>query len=1059
MRKTLIHLLGLASIGAALVLPNKMASSTLAEEEIDSQNSYNLEFYDDFNGTLKDGWSYVKGGSSYSYREGDSTKYGWLFNGQDHVQYKRHNNPTDFGKFLYGDEESSNYVFEVKIRADTKLGADEFINKYNNTDLGKHLTINSIIPFFVQNNEPSASYQSFYGRGICFTNYAIGFYQCGETSATSGWAESIRLNNAKIPAGFSWASWHTVRVLANDNLCRLYLDGNMILETAQSKFSKAPATNGPCGFGANVNLNTNDKVSYDSLHFDDFKFYKANPNYKRTVESISTNDLLDKNKVKNLISNMVYEKVGETNKVGINVAEGKNVGTQLTTFDQEYKTFEMDVAVDLDNQLALKNTTSEDKATQNIRVSAESGIIFGSGNPSLTGNYFMVGTEIIHSNSSYQNKTNISLASYLYSSGDKSTYKKISTVATVVGTHPILRLSAKDKTLDLTVFANAEDYKNQVVAATGRIDYGAGDGDHLGFRCNPGNNTLKLVYEAEILSFSTSDVGDIEYPSTTVKIADEENRGPYTISIPSLENGVIKDGDTVLTSDVSINEHGNKKLDIVPNEGYSISSVSINGKNIGPSKQIILDNVTRNVSIDVKFTSTKSIDVYLIAGQSNAAGYTPINGLHKGYTYGGEVNQDRVNEYEDGYENVFYYGATKINDPVSYGNMDFDIVRAGNGTAASYMGPELGFGEYVSPILAKQNKQAAVIKYAVGSTGFANSTSDTVKNFGNWLSPTSLEEEKDSLVEKSGLLYKNLLSVVESGLSDLIERGYNPVIKGLMWFQGCADAGSEALSSNYAHHLSNLINDLRTDLTALENKLSIENGSLKVAVAKINDNLAGANYEDIVREQIQLVANTLDDVRVIDTKGMVVPNPEDNNDRWHFSSKDMLTIGNMFGQVMMEENGYVEPETYAVTFNTDGGSDIAPLTLKKWDSLDVTNLVPTKAGYNFVKWVIEGSEEEINYNDFSITSNITLKAIYEKTSEPVSSSSEESSSSKEESSSAISESPSSSSSSSSKEEPAPTDSKQENNGGCGGAITSSIIGSVVVLGATIAIAYSRKRKE
>ena len=308
--------------------------------------------------------------------------------------------------------------------------------------------------------------------------------------------------------------------------------------------------------------------------------------------------------------------------------------------------------------------------------------------------------------------------------------------------------------------------------------------------------------------------------------------------------------------------------------------------------------------------------------------------------------------------------------------MEFDVVRAGEGTAAAYMGPELGFGEYASPILEKANKQAAIIKYAVGATGFANSTSDVCNAYGNWLSTTSLEEEADNLVAKSGLLYTNLLSIIESGLRDLIDRGFTPVIKGFMWFQGCADAGSKTIASMYAHHLTNLINDLRNDIASIETKLAMQHGKVETAVAKINDNLIKADYEDIVREQIQLVSETVDDVRVIDTKGMVVPNPEDNNDPWHFSSKDILEVGRMFAQVLLEENGYVTPETFTVTFDTIGGSEIAPITLKKWESLTLPE-APTKEGYTFIKWVVDGTGEELNYKDFSITSNITLKAVYE----------------------------------------------------------------------------------
>lgn len=1135
MKKSLIRFLGLAFLGAALALPNSNASLAFAEGEVDTEHSYNLSFYDDFNGELKDGWSYAKGGSAYTYADGDLTKFGWLFNGQDHIQYKRHNNPSDFGKFLYGDFNSKNYVFEVKIRADTNMTSKQYIDAYS-SELGKHLTINSMIPFFVQNEQPESAHHTFKGRGICFTNYAVGFWEYGAES--NGWASTVRLP-AAMGDSFTWADWHTVRVMANDSQCTLFIDGKSILTTAQANFKRSPNTNGSCGFAANIG------TGFDSLHYDDFKFYEANPNYKKTVVATSTSDFLDDKKVTKTNSKMTYQKYGDTNRIVDAKATGGAYGTQLSTINQTYDSFDMDVAVSLESQFALKNTTPTDQTTKNIRTSDQSGIVIGSGNANINSNYFVIRAQLVHSNTAYVNKSYVGFDK-VTKLNDKvaGKYTKGSNFATVDGTNLYLRISLKNRMVTVSVFANKAAYEAGTVAGTSQLDISSGDGRHFGLRANTGGETPRYISDFEILSFTTSDKGVVEYPSNSVIIAEEPASGPYTVSIPTLTNGVIKDGETVLTSDIIVEAHSSKKLDIVPNEGYSIANVVVNGKNIGPAKQIVLDNVTRNTSIEVTFTSEKAIDVYLIAGQSNAAGQTPINGLYNGYTYGGNVDADKVKEYEDGYKNIFYYGATKLNDP-SKGNMEFDVVRAGQGTAAAYMGPELGFGEYASPILEKANKQAAIIKYAVGATGFANSTSDVCNAYGNWLSTTSLEEEADSLVAKSGLLYTNLLSIIESGLRDLIDRGFTPVIKGFMWFQGCADAGSKTIASMYAHHLTNLINDLRNDIASIETKLAMEHGKVEAAVAKINDNLIKAEYEDIVREQIQLVSETVDDVRVIDTKGMVVPNPEDNNDPWHFSSKDILEVGRMFAQVLLEENGYVTPETFTVTFDTDGGSEVAPITLKKWESLTLPE-APAKEGYTFVKWVVDGTDEELNYKDLSITSNITLKAVYEmepgykayvdfinlvketlkveegtitkptseqwaalktayeaipteakealKSNAAASNGSDEqvalylydevlkkygaeefenfmdrevksdpipdtSSSSTPTSSSSSSEITSSSTSSSVEETPTTSETSTSSKGGCGGAIVSSLIGGVPLLGAAIAIAATRKRKE
>lgn len=967
MKKSTTRFLGLTLVGSffALASLNKAPIVTLAAEgDTDSDYSYNLSFYDDFNGQLKNGWSYAKGGSSYTYVEGEQTKYGWLFNGQDHIQYKRANSPSDSGKLLYGDSSSKNYVFEVKVKADTNMTAQEYIDA-NSSSLPANRTIDSYIPFFVQNQSPeNAGADRFYGRSIAFSNYAIGFYEFGESG--SGWAKNngkdsvIRLT--KFAPDFTWNDWHTIRVLANDSVCKLFVDGSQVLEAAQSEFTKSTGTNGACGIGASV------LDGYDSIHYDDFKYYEANPNYYKKVPSTSTLDLLSKDKITSSNAKMNFTANG--NKVGFSIpSTNGEYGTQITTFNQEYNSLDMDVAVDLENQEALAVKANG----KNIRVSGESGFIFGAESADKTAiTYNLIGFNINKTNNNGGSVNTFSLVSQPWVKGKKGTPTPLfsSTVSSIT---PYVRFSLKNKKLSVTVFKDKASYDSETpISSPKEFDLSSNwGGNHFGLRCNCGT-TQALIYETEILNFSTSD-GGTEYPSTDVKIAPEANNGPYTVTIPTLTNGKIMDGETELNSNISMDEHTSKTLKIIPNEGYAISKVTLNGKNIGPAKEIKLENITRNTEIGVEFVATSSIDVYLLAGQSNAAGQTPINGLFKEYT---GLTQDKIDEYKDGYDNVFYYGTTGTNDPTK-GNMGMSIVRAGEGNDSSSMGPELGFGEYVSPLLASANKQAAVIKYAVGATGFANSDSATAQKFGNWLSPTSRTEEGDACIDNAGLLYDNLLKTTKSGLQDLIDRGYRPVIKGIMWMQGCADAGSLTLANKYAHHLTNLINDLRSDLTSLETELTLDKGNHEFVAGKINDNLQNATYEEVIREQIQLVSETVDDVRVVDTKGMTVPDVNDNNDVWHFSSKDVLKLGRMFGQALMEENGYVTPEKFTVTFDSDGGTSVPSQTLSKWQSIEKP-ANPTKEGYNFVKWVVEGSEEEFNFKDYSITSNVTLKAVYEK---------------------------------------------------------------------------------
>ena len=73
------------------------------------------------------------------------------------------------------------------------------------------------------------------------------------------------------------------------------------------------------------------------------------------------------------------------------------------------------------------------------------------------------------------------------------------------------------------------------------------------------------------------------------------------------------------------------------------------------------------------------------------------------------------------------------------------------------------------------------------------------------------------------------------------------------------------------------------------------------------------------------------------------------------------------------------PTTYKITFDTDGGSNVAAIVAEAGVEI-ATPTAPTKDGYTFVGWYLG----EIKY-EFSIMpeTNITLKAKWEKLPDPV----------------------------------------------------------------------------
>ena len=72
-----------------------------------------------------------------------------------------------------------------------------------------------------------------------------------------------------------------------------------------------------------------------------------------------------------------------------------------------------------------------------------------------------------------------------------------------------------------------------------------------------------------------------------------------------------------------------------------------------------------------------------------------------------------------------------------------------------------------------------------------------------------------------------------------------------------------------------------------------------------------------------------------------------------------------------------EKKSYIITFDADGGSKIDPITVNSDTFLSLPK--PKKDGYEFKNWTLDGKEfKMVGYVGSRITSDVTLKATYEK---------------------------------------------------------------------------------
>ena len=262
----------------------------------------------------------------------------------------------------------------------------------------------------------------------------------------------------------------------------------------------------------------------------------------------------------------------------------------------------------------------------------------------------------------------------------------------------------------------------------------------------------------------------------------------------------------------------------------------------------------------------KKATIILLAGQSNASGCSSDEYLKK------NVSEEKYEQYQKGYSNVY------INYFASDSNMSNGFVRCvtGQGEAGGFFGPELGLAEKLNE--KRPEGLFFIIKYAWGGTNL----------FDQWLSPSSKG--------KTGELYKNFISYVESSIEYLLSKNYDVSIEGMCWMQGESDSFSVENATNYEVHLQNFINDIRkefSDYAAMDGIAFID--------AYIADNPSYWVYCDLVNQSKREVAKLSELNVVIDTiaEGLSCSEePTDAPDLAHYDSLSEITLGHLFGIVM-----------------------------------------------------------------------------------------------------------------------------------------------------------------
>lgn len=271
------------------------------------------------------------------------------------------------------------------------------------------------------------------------------------------------------------------------------------------------------------------------------------------------------------------------------------------------------------------------------------------------------------------------------------------------------------------------------------------------------------------------------------------------------------------------------------------------------------------------------IPVILLSGQSNMTGYADASGL----TADQKKNIDNVKIFMD---LVWEGDASKLRKWLTLGT--------GFGSNANRIGPELFLGRILSE--AMPGKKIALIKSASGSTYLGKKE--------HWLPPSSNNGV-------GGDLYKRMMNTVDAAIKSFSiafdTSQYTPRWAGFVWLQGEFDAEDLNLSNAYEKNLTNLINDIRSELNTPD---------LPIIIPMI-DIQGQWTYHKIVRAANIEVVKKMKNVDTLDTKGF-------ETDGTHYKAQGQVKIGTITAQRWLNMKYNYQGANYTLNIGTRGQGNV-----------------------------------------------------------------------------------------------------------------------------------------
>jgi len=263
----------------------------------------------------------------------------------------------------------------------------------------------------------------------------------------------------------------------------------------------------------------------------------------------------------------------------------------------------------------------------------------------------------------------------------------------------------------------------------------------------------------------------------------------------------------------------------------------------------------------------RTVDVYLLGGQSNMQGIAKIRNLP------GKYAKIKVIPH------TFFWSGTAF-EP-------FILGQTKTSTRVGEFGPELGF----ALAMATAEHPVYLIKYHASGQPLHHGW-----NGNRWLGGEPAPDRRNFYPGEKpgdgnqGILYAKMCEQFRAGIGALKKQGHSPVVRGFLWMQGEQDSKNEVSATSYAASLKRLHRRIAEDLD-LEKPLPMVFGQ----VIPHEPPLARFTYRDEIRDQMAAAdaasgrPESIEGVTMVSTDGFGMC-----SDTVHYNAAGQLRLGKEF---------------------------------------------------------------------------------------------------------------------------------------------------------------------